>query len=301
MVSLFTRRSRTPARPAPPEAPAPPPLPPLPEVKWPGGGYELPSYMLEGREGKQALVEEALRRQWFHAIELGHGVVTPAPEGRQVRHIHQAFLETDFAGKKVLDIGCWDGGWSFAAEQRGAAEVYATDLITQRDRDTSNFELAHTILNSRVKYFERVNVYDIHTLGVFDFDVIIFMGVFYHIKDPLLALARLRQVARPGAVILAEGEVIRSDRSFAEFYYHQDYARSPSNWWVPSIPCVREWLECNFFEVEKEYPEHDGVAAHWDARKGYGRCLTRARAVPVPPQSRDDLKNYYSRYDFLEP
>jgi tRNA (mo5U34)-methyltransferase len=257
--------------------------------------------MREGREGKADLIAEAARRRWFHAIDFGDGHGTRAPEGAQVRHVHQAFLDTDFVGKKVLDIGCWDGGWSFAAEQRGAAEVYATDLVTQRNWDTSNFELARAVLNSRVKYFPNVNVYDIHELGVRDFDVIIYMGVFYHIKDPVLALGRLREVARPGAVILCEGEVIGSDASYAEFYYSSEYAKSFSNWWVPSIGCVREWLECNFFAVEKEFREHDGIDAYWQRRNNYGRCLIKARAVPVPPRSPGDRKNYYSRYDFLEP
>jgi tRNA (mo5U34)-methyltransferase len=310
MTFTFTRRFRARGRTAQPHETTPAgsdrslPLPPLPHVDWPGYKAPWPSYMLEGREEKRELIAEALRRHWFHAIDLGDGAFTPISPDAMVRHIHQAFLDTDFTGKKVLDIGCWDGGWSFAAEQRGAAEVYATDLISQRDRkphELSNFELAHKILNSRVKYFPHIDVYNIHELGVRDFDIIIYMGVFYHVKDPVLVLGRLRQVARPGATILCEGEVIGSERSYAEFYYNEDYARSSSNWWVPSIGCVREWLECNFFQVEREYREHDGVQAYWDRRNNYGRCLTRARALPVPPQSTADIRNYYSRYDFLEP
>jgi tRNA (mo5U34)-methyltransferase len=259
-----------------------------------------PSYMREGREEKRELIEQAKTRWWFHTIDLGDGHRTPGPEHAQVDHIHKAFRDVDFSGKKVLDIGCWDGLWSFEAEKRGAAEVYSIDLVSQRDEDVTNYQLAHSILNSRARYFPTVSVYDVHQLGVADFDVVIYMGVFYHIKDPLLALARLRQVTKVGGLIIVEGEVIRSDDCFAKFYYHEDYAQSASNWWVPSIPCLRQWVECSSFRIEGEYAERDGDASYWRLRKNFGRHLITARAVPVPKRDVADQKNYYSRYDFLD-
>jgi tRNA (mo5U34)-methyltransferase len=297
-VPLLSRTARATKRPSS----APQQLPPPPHINWPNYRAPWPSYMLEDRESKRELIAELNKRAWFHKIDLGGGDATPDAGGTpQIQHIQQAFLDTDFHGKKVLDIGAWDGQWSFECEKRGAAEVYATDLVTQRTGDVSSFELCHAILNSRVKYFPQTSVYNVHQLDVFDFDIILYMGVFYHIKDPLLALARLRQVAKPGTIIFVEGEVIWSDRSYADYYYHTDYALSPSNWWIPSIPCLRQWIECSFFEIEKEYLEWDGMEAYWKQRNYHGRCLIKARAVPVPPQSPDDMKNFFSRYDFLEP
>ncbi len=239
-------------------------------IRRPDDNAPWPSYMREGREAKRDLIEQAKTRWWFHTIDLGDGHLTPGPQHAQVDHIRRAFLDVDFTGKKVLDIGCWDGLWSFEAEKRGAAEVYSTDLISQRDEDVTNYQLAHAILNSRARYFPSVSVYDVHQLGATDFDVVIYMGVFYHIKDPLLALARLRQVTKVGGLIIVEGEVIKSDDCFAKFYYHEDYAQSASNWWVPSIPCLRQWVECSSFRIEGESTERAGDATYWRRRKNFG-------------------------------
>src|SRR6266496_2065088 len=68
---------------------------------------------------------------WVHTIDLGQGLVTPGawPPSPLIR---KAFDSLDFVGKRVLDVGCWDGLWSFEAERRGAGEVYATDCVSQR-------------------------------------------------------------------------------------------------------------------------------------------------------------------------
>jgi tRNA (mo5U34)-methyltransferase len=193
---------------------------------------------------------------WAHSIDLGDGFVTPGawPVESQA-DIRQAFAAISFAGKKVLDIGCWDGLWSFEAERRGAAEVYATDDITQRPyADQPTLILARAYLGSRIKYFPRLRAQDVALLGVFDVDVVIFTGIYYHLKDPLLAFGRLRRVMKEGAVIIVEGEVIDSTECFARFYYHEQYAGDASNWWVPTVPCLRQWIECSFFDEIYEYP-----------------------------------------------
>ncbi len=271
-----------------------------PSASWPKFEGQWPSYMLEDHSARNGLIEQAKTREWFHTIDFGGGHSTPGPHDAQVGHQYHAFQDVDFTNKSVLDIGCWDGLWSYEAEKRGATDVYSTDLITQRDGDVSNYQLAHSIFQSRAKYKTNVSVYDVHTLGKNDFDVVLYMGVFYHIKDPLLALARLRQVTKEGGLILVEGEVVRSEKSYGEFYYNQDYARSSSNWWIPSIGCLREWVECSFFKIEKEYDERNCGKTPRGSQSEYGRYLITARALPIPKMSYDDPKNYFSRYDFLD-
>lgn len=73
---------------------------------------------------------ESLR--WVHTIDLGNGIITRGEFGPPSPLMLQAFCDIEFTGKKVLDLGCWDGFWSFEAEKRGAKEVYATDCISQR-------------------------------------------------------------------------------------------------------------------------------------------------------------------------
>lgn len=193
------------------------------------------------------------RFQWVHTIDLGDGVRTPGRWGEPPGFLGRAFDEIDFRGKKVLDIGCWDGLWSFEAERRGAAEVVATDFVPQRTHQGQpTFRLAHAILKSKARYVPDLSVYEVGRLGVRDFDVVLFCGVYYHLKHPLLALGRLRQVMREGALILVEGETIPSDRGSADFYYHEVYKDDVSNWWIPTIRCLREWVGCSFFRIRAE-------------------------------------------------
>ena len=95
----------------------------------------------------------------MHSIDLGDGFVTAGIWGENP-FIATALNEIDFRGKKVLDIGCWDGKHSFLAESKGANEVYATDLVSQRDfAGQPTFHLARAALKSKVKYFPYLSVY----------------------------------------------------------------------------------------------------------------------------------------------
>jgi tRNA (mo5U34)-methyltransferase len=282
-------------------------------------------------QSREELLEQVKKLHWAHTIDLGNGVVTPGQWGNHNPVLWKAIEDIDFRGKKVLDIGCWDGLWSFEAEKRGAAEVYATDLITHRNNQHRTFEFAHHVLNSKAKYHPRLSVYDVESLGVTDFDVVIFAGVYYHLKDPVRALCTLRRVMKEGAILIVEGAVIDLDRSepeatipavnpqgrlrhhlrkllrldtpppaappqssipndcFARFYYRNAFVFDNSNWWVPTIPCLRQWVECNFFEIDRDHGK-------WNAGGENMRCTLSARAVcrkdPLYSREEDDLRPF---------
>lgn len=226
---------------------------------------------------------------WFHKIDLGNGMQTPGrcpPNGL----ILKSFDQIDFTGKRVLDVGCWDGLWSFEAEKRGAAEVYATDDISQRPfHSTRTLNLAKEILKSNVHYFAEMPIESIPTLGM-KFDIVLFLGLYYHLRDPLHALAILRGALNDGGLIIVEGDVAYNRRrSFARFLYNDVWKKDPSNWWIPSIKCLEEWIESSFFR-KKFICLHTNTAADtmgwltYAAKRAIGAVVPRrnvGRAVVV--------------------
>jgi tRNA (mo5U34)-methyltransferase len=96
-------------------------------------------------------------------------------------------------------------------------------------------------------------VYDVERLGIRNFDIVIFAGVYYHLKDPLLAFSTLRRVMRAGGTLIVEGAINEEPGCFARFYYREAYCGDTSNWWIPTVECLRQWVTCSFFEISREY------------------------------------------------
>jgi SAM-dependent methyltransferase len=135
--------------------------------------------------------------RWYHSIDLGDGIVTPGvdPSPQKLRRLH---LPEDLSGKTVLDVGAWDGFFSFEAERRGAERVLATDSYAWSGVDWGSkrgFELARTRLGSTVEDMD-VDVLDLSPQGVGVFDVTLFLGVLYHLRHPMLALEKVAAVTR---------------------------------------------------------------------------------------------------------
>src|SRR5215468_2825646 len=129
-------------------------------------------------------------REWYHSIQIEPGLVTP---GRKTARELSAMVEhiglpSSLDGLSVLDIGAWDGFFSFEAERRGARRVVAYDLTPE---DYFGFSTAKALLDSKVQYVEG-SVYELSERAVGRFDVVLFLGVFYHLRYPLLALDRIR-------------------------------------------------------------------------------------------------------------
>jgi len=130
---------------------------------------------------------------WYHQIELAPGVVTPGCDDSagKLALFDAMGLPKDCTGLRVLDVGTCDGYFAFEMERRGA-DVTAIDV---RSPDQNGFAIAKSILGSRVEY-QQANVYDVKPDTYGTFDIILFLGVLYHLRHPMLALDRMRQVSR---------------------------------------------------------------------------------------------------------
>jgi tRNA (mo5U34)-methyltransferase len=134
--------------------------------------------------------------RWWHQIELAPGLVTPGDDSNRMKLpiLDQLGLPGDMTGLRALDIGCSDGFFSFQMEQRGA-DVLAIDFVPET---YTGFATARQILGSNVAY-QMENVYNLSPQKYGHFDVVLFMGVLYHVRKPLAALDAIRSVMQPGA------------------------------------------------------------------------------------------------------
>jgi tRNA (mo5U34)-methyltransferase len=201
----------------------------------------------------ERMIEYINSFSWVHSIELPNGIITPGEWGAPNKTILELFNALDFKGKSVLDMGCWDGLWSFEAEKRGASMVFAIDDLSQRSYNRQHtFEVAHQILKSKVIYRPNISVYEIDKLEKQNFDIVLFFGVYYHLKHPLYALSKLRKMLKEGGSLLVEGLAFTSSKnSYAKFYYKRWYRNDPSTWWVPSLKCLLEMIESTFFKIKE--------------------------------------------------
>jgi tRNA (mo5U34)-methyltransferase len=133
--------------------------------------------------------------RWWHEIELAPGIITPGDDSNRMKLpiLDRLGLPQDMRGLRALDIGCSDGYFTFEMEKRGA-EVLAMDFVPET---YTGFATARTILGSNAGYMME-NVYNLTPEKHGQFDVVLFMGVLYHLRKPLAALDAIRSVMRTG-------------------------------------------------------------------------------------------------------
>ncbi len=203
---------------------------------------------------------------WFHNLELG-GIQT-APEhflGDYPRFKWRRFahaIPTDLTGKSVLDIGCNAGFYSLEMKRRGAARVVGIDS-DERYLEQARFAARVEGLEIELR---QLDVYDVGALKE-RFDLVLFMGVLYHLRHPLLALDRLAEVVDDTLVFQSmlrgstEVPPVASDYDFSQsehfevegyprmVFVEQRYAGDPTNWWIPNRACVEAMLRSAGFTI----------------------------------------------------
>lgn len=151
---------------------------------------------LTDRDEIHRLVAEHGR--WWHEIEVAPGIVTPGDDSNRMKLpiLDALGLPASMSGLRALDIGCSDGYFSFELEKRGA-EVVAIDFVPET---YTGFSTARRILGSGVDY-RMDNVYNLSPESYGTFDVVLFLGVLYHLRKPLAALDSIRSVLKPGGTL----------------------------------------------------------------------------------------------------
>lgn len=190
---------------------------------------------------------------WYHSIDLGNGIVTPG-RGNDKKRAEWLKLPESFEGKTVLDVGAFDGFFSFEAEKRGAKRVLATDSFAWSESNhwvsKQSFDLAKATLNSKVEEMT-IDVLELCPERVGMFDVVLFLGVLYHMKYPLLALERVSSVTREMIIIETLVDMLRYQRPAMAFYADDEMFGDATNWHGPNLAAVKAMLrEVGFNRIE---------------------------------------------------
>lgn len=214
--------------------------------------------------------EHVAQHQWYHVIDLGHGIVTPGQYDLRPLLDHYG-VPRSLEGRSVLDVGPGHGFFSFEFERRNAASVATAELGTWADHDaspalkdqfqkgTGNAQVARYLhgalglaihaLGSRVQR-NFCNVYDLTPERVGTFDFVFCASVLLHLTDPLRALYGIRRVTRREAVISTGIDTTLE-------FVHQARALflgTPSGqaFWFPTMTCLEKMaLAAGFTRVER--------------------------------------------------
>lgn len=183
---------------------------------------------------------------WFHSMELRPGIAAKGAKSPELLAAEAEALlgPLDLSRRSVLDIGAWNGFFSFEAKRRGAGLVVASDSFTWRHptyRGRETVELARRELGLDVELLEE----DVMRLnreehGVFD--VVLLLGVFYHLMNPIAPLMRIRHMAQEALVIETHLDATDLDRPAMIFYPGATLANDPTNWWGPNPILLHELM-----------------------------------------------------------
>jgi tRNA (mo5U34)-methyltransferase len=195
--------------------------------------------------------------KWFHTIDLGNGFVTPGVDRTKAKLKKLRFPQS-LSGKTFLDIGAWDGFFSFEAERRGAARVLAVDEFVWAGKawgSKAGFETAKKILNSQVED-RLISVYDISPATIGQFDVVLFSGVLYHLEHPYLALLNVASVTKELLILETHTDLEWTRRPAIAFYPGGELRGDQTNWCGPNTLAVKAMLSCcGFSDIRVVYKD----------------------------------------------
>ncbi|MDB4969006.1 MAG: putative SAM-dependent methyltransferase [Myxococcales bacterium] len=205
--------------------------------------------------------------EWFHNLDL-RGVRTapdhflgdyPMVKWRRFAHA----IPADLTGKSVLDVGCNGGFYSIEMKRRGAARVLGLDAD---ERYLAQARYAAEVSGADIE-FAKLDIYDIGTVRE-KFDLVLFMGVLYHLRHPLLALDLLHEHVVADLLVFqslirgsSDVAALEADYPFVEtdifkreeyprlYFVEHKYAGDPTNWWFPNRACVEAMLRSAGFAV----------------------------------------------------
>jgi tRNA (mo5U34)-methyltransferase len=192
---------------------------------------------------------------WYHSIDYGNGVIAP-DHGVHEHHMTVAniLFRMGIEGRSILDVGAWNGFYSFEAEKRGASRVLAVDKFCWvNGNGRAQFEFAKGALGSKIED-KLIDIPEMSPETVGTFDIVLFNGIVYHIVDPINAIERMSKIAKH--VLTVETVIDNQDnpRPVMVFYRGENNPPTrPQHGWGPNSLLMHALLKHYGFETVLEY------------------------------------------------
>ena len=214
---------------------------------------------------------------WWHQVDLPDGRRTPGVQDCDANTRVWLVKPRDFRDKDVLDIGSWDGGYCFLYEKWGAKYVLATDSVVWDEIGSDGIDYCLLHLGSKVEKMY-CKTFDISPENVGMYDVVMFCGVFYHLRNPLISTDRAISVVNPGGMLCLETHINEADNNpdipQMVYYPSTELNDDPTNWVGPNNAMMYSLLTPYFDKVtHKNWGPEGGV-------RGFFRCEGRNDVQP---------------------
>jgi tRNA (mo5U34)-methyltransferase len=204
---------------------------------------------------------------WFHSIDLGNGIVSPGRKSLDdiAEEQHRFFDPIKLEGATVLDVGAWNGAHAFGAKRRGASRVLAVDHYAWNSeyfRGREAFDMANDALGLNIEVMD-IDVPAISPGTVGTFDVVLFLGVLYHLPSPLEGLEAVADVTKDCLVIETHSDLMDHPLPALAYYPSVTLEGDGSNYFGPNLPFIVEVLkECGFTVFDSRHGENHRLTVH---------------------------------------